>query len=473
MTEVRVTPRVRPGLRRLAIVAVIVLAPFAGHAVWDQIESTLLARAIADIAGRGEPVNTSARSAPPPASEQRQSARLYRAAASLAQAQAVDDNFAMTTSKDVELPGADPRLDQAKLATYLAQAEPALHLLDIASGLDFKGFGAIAPELHQNESSLVTLSGMNNLAGDLRSVRGDGDLAAAALVESVRLQRTISIPFYRYLSVRRLYGSLRILLKRAPPGEEALRRLQSALEEWPDDDGLVAELQRLRAERLGEFWPYPPDRGSWALRPQLGFSHTEGPSGALAFLVFRPILSHVVRRQLEPFAEALAVARQPWPGKQASERALADRYRIQDARTFRSRSFLRTALDLSATALGVWALDSALPAGGMNLAFRRTAIAAVAVERFRRRHDHQAPPSLEALVPEYLAAVPQDPFDGAPVRYRLEGDGYVVYSVDVNGVDDRGALYGFGSGVPGRGRPIRDDPTPRDIGIRVPLTPQH
>ena len=55
-----------------------------------------------------------------------------------------------------------------------------------------------------------------------------------------------------------------------------------------------------------------------------------------AFLVFRPILSHVVRRQLEPFAEALAVARQPWPGKQASERALADRYRIQDAQTFRS-----------------------------------------------------------------------------------------------------------------------------------------
>jgi len=33
-----------------------------------------------------------------------------------------------------------------------------------------------------------------------------------------------------------------------------------------------------------------------------------------------------------------------------------------------------------------------------------------------------------------------DPFSGGPYHYRLEGDGYVLYSVSINGVDDGGAL---------------------------------
>jgi hypothetical protein len=117
-------------------------------------------------------------------------------------------------------------------------------------------------------------------------------------------------------------------------------------------------------------------------------------------------------------------------------------------------------------------LTQTLPVGGMNLAFRRTAIATIAAERFRRAHAGQPPPSLAALVPEFLASVPQDPFDGKPLKYRVAADSYVVYSVDINRVDDSGELYGFGSGVGGRVRGIRADPLPRDIGIRVPLTPR-
>ena len=450
--------------RRFVIGVVIVLIPLAIHAIWDQIESTLLARAISDMSRRGEPVSLASRSAPLESSEQKHAAGLYAAAAGLASWQAGDDGYTMT-EKDVELRASDPRLEQARLDAYLARYAPAGELLKVATPLDFRGFGRHAPELGTNQSSLQNLSGMNNLSADLLSVRGQGDLAADVLVRSIRLQRTITIPYYRYLSLGRLYGSLRILLNHAMPEAASLQRLQLAFDEWPDDDGVGAELQRQRAQTLGAVWPYPADGASWALRLQPGYRAAS--TEAIAFAVFRPLLTHMLRRQIKPYDEAIAVARQPWPAKLDSARALAERYGIE-ARRAGSRTFLERAIKAAGTSMGVWQLDDALPVGGMNLARRRTVVAVMAVERFRRAHMGQPPASLAALVPEYLQSVPQDPFDGAPLKYRVDAGTYIVYSVDVNRTDDGGALYGFGSGVPGRNRAFRDM-SPRDIGIRVPL----
>lgn len=42
-------------------------------------------------------------------------------------------------------------------------------------------------------------------------------------------------------------------------------------------------------------------------------------------------------------------------------------------------------------------------------------------------------------MPEYLSAIPQDPFaEDAPLRYRIEGDRYVLYSIGPDGMDDGG-----------------------------------
>jgi hypothetical protein len=54
--------------------------------------------------------------------------------------------------------------------------------------------------------------------------------------------------------------------------------------------------------------------------------------------------------------------------------------------------------------------------------------AALAAERYRRDHKDW-PPSLEALAPDYLGAVPADPADGRPLRFHRFSDGIVVYSV--------------------------------------------
>jgi hypothetical protein len=72
-----------------------------------------------------------------------------------------------------------------------------------------------------------------------------------------------------------------------------------------------------------------------------------------------------------------------------------------------------------------------------SVAYLRTSIAAIAVERFRLAHG-RLPENLNELVPQFLSTVPDDPFDGQPLRYHRLAKGYVVYSVGADGHDDGG-----------------------------------
>ena len=71
---------------------------------------------------------------------------------------------------------------------------------------------------------------------------------------------------------------------------------------------------------------------------------------------------------------------------------------------------------------------------------RRQSLAAVAVERFHLRQA-KYPALLEELVPEFMPAVPLDPCDGKPLRYRLTDSGrFVLWSVGFDGHDDAGKV---------------------------------
>lgn len=73
------------------------------------------------------------------------------------------------------------------------------------------------------------------------------------------------------------------------------------------------------------------------------------------------------------------------------------------------------------------------------------------------RADQKAYPArLEELVPKYLPAVPADLFSGKPLVYAVEDDGYLLYSVGVNGVDEGG-------------RWRDDNPPGDDLRIRMPV----
>jgi hypothetical protein len=67
----------------------------------------------------------------------------------------------------------------------------------------------------------------------------------------------------------------------------------------------------------------------------------------------------------------------------------------------------------------------------------RLATTSVAIERFRL-DAKRLPQSLDELAPRFLPAVPTDPFDGQPLRYRRLAKGYLIYSVGQDGQDDGG-----------------------------------
>jgi hypothetical protein len=66
------------------------------------------------------------------------------------------------------------------------------------------------------------------------------------------------------------------------------------------------------------------------------------------------------------------------------------------------------------------------------------------------------PAKLDDLAPKYLPKISDDLFSGEPLIYRLEDNGYLLYSVGPNGKDEDG-----------RGR--EDDPPGDDLSVRMPV----
>jgi hypothetical protein len=64
---------------------------------------------------------------------------------------------------------------------------------------------------------------------------------------------------------------------------------------------------------------------------------------------------------------------------------------------------------------------------------------AFAAERYRRAHGAW-PVDAACLVPEFMPRVPEDPWSGKPVLMSTDGDGFRIWSVGRDGVDDRGDL---------------------------------
>jgi hypothetical protein len=74
-----------------------------------------------------------------------------------------------------------------------------------------------------------------------------------------------------------------------------------------------------------------------------------------------------------------------------------------------------------------------------SLARLRLAQTAIALERFRAANMGRYPDALTELVPKYIAAVPNDPFDGQPLRYMKAGvGGYLLHSIGPDLKDDGG-----------------------------------
>ena len=76
-----------------------------------------------------------------------------------------------------------------------------------------------------------------------------------------------------------------------------------------------------------------------------------------------------------------------------------------------------------------------------GVAFQRMAAVALAIRMYELDHGKR-PERLDELVPEYLASVPKDPFtsDGRQIGYRPAAERPVLYSVNLDGIDEQGAF---------------------------------
>jgi len=83
------------------------------------------------------------------------------------------------------------------------------------------------------------------------------------------------------------------------------------------------------------------------------------------------------------------------------------------------------------------------------VAFNRLLATELALRCYCAERSSGPPPRLEDLVPEYLAAVPEDPFSGRPLIYRPNRTKWLLYSVGPDGVDNGGRPGRYASSRPG------------------------
>jgi hypothetical protein len=134
---------------------------------------------------------------------------------------------------------------------------------------------------------------------------------------------------------------------------------------------------------------------------------------------------------LEMMRRSIAASQQPWKlARQEWQQIQDDLLAVQ-----RRSSLTRGQHAITMTIMSdVGRLFDAATRGDAENAIAATAIA---VEFHRQRHG-RLPERLDQLVPDLLPRVPQDPFDGQPLRYLVREDEYLLYSVGVDGKDDGG-----------------------------------
>ena len=435
---------VRPWLRRVAILACVVLVPLVVHRVWDYVELRRLTSALQAILDRGEPV--SERDAgleyQPFGTSERYAGTYYLAGATLA----LDDSARadrMTGLRALRdwLDGAEPAPPdrQAQLRATRDTSQEALALADAGAQLPFRGFPA-GTEYNYRTAGLLDLSRLLAARTVTLSLDGDGEGAVASAISGLALGRALP-----YFPVFIEEGDTAAILSWSEPSSEALGRLQAALVAEDQPNRGVTAFLRARASVIDGLW-----RRYYGLNPNVPTLYSL-PMRGVTELAQRPWVTHQFVALLHVWAEQAHAAQTPWPDRArvAEEMLRANTPPARDSwRRTRWSSYsddlLRRAVQPD------------------RLIVDRAALVAVAIERYRRDHGASLPPALAELVTEYLPALPMDPFTGAALRYRQTADAYVIYSIGPDGTDDGGRLL----------RPAPPGSLPRfvqgpDIGVRI------
>jgi hypothetical protein len=449
-------PRVRPGFRRLAIGAFIVLTPIALHTAWDHYEARRLAQLVTDIRSRNEPVVSPLAGIGPRSQSSQNAARYYEAAAALVEPGAALYGPTGLLHRMETAPVADRSRLLEELRAWLERNREAETLLTRATELPFEGY-LPGTDYSFRFDRLYRLVNVANFRAFERLEAGDAEAAADAVVRQLRIGRPLTAGGPTNLSILNFSGVLSRSLPamggliESGPSDVALQRVQTAIRELDNDAAIEQSTIAERAFWLGRHWD---DRRHWYARQRDG-------SGLEWYLV-RPYMTRRLIATGQIMSELIANARRPWPERlEVDVPPQPSTNRVTSAFPFLSRVQVEYTLRHS--------YRSRASAVANSLVLGRTADAAIAVARYQRAAGGALPRSLGDLVPAYLTAVPIDPFTGREVRYSRSADRYVVYSFGPDKKDDGGVQVTDPAWASGMRRSRNPPP---DLGVSVRIQPK-
>jgi hypothetical protein len=321
----------------------------------------------------------------------------------------------------------DLRANLDAAAPALAEARKVIGMAEGRFPLDWQGdvLGLKLPSIDGRPVAQLL-----QLEAVWQAQQGDADAALASVRGGLAVARAVgdeptTISLLVHVSFQALaLNALERVLAQGQPSAAELEQVQRLLEKEAAEPLL---LYAARGERAGLHQLIEDMKRGRVTLTQFNGSSGTGFADALANTAAPTLArrSHArVLRMLNRYVEA---ARLP-PEQQAAPIKAIERETRQ----------AKVEYDI-VTALVMPAILKAAEASRRGQGNLRCAIVAVALERYRRDHGGW-PDGLASLVPEYLGAVPTDPGDGRPLRYKRLADGVLVYWVGLDGEDNGGAL---------------------------------
>lgn len=332
-------------------------------------------------------------------------------------------------------PGRSPLAEalHRQMSEYLDANAEALRLLHEAANrpasrfpLDFgQGMNLSLPHLAKLRQGVRLLQIEALVAAE------DGDTrralsavtAAFAAANSVRQEPLIISQLVRIACHGVTLNAVNRMMNIAAFSDEELVRLGGALRAEEDPGAITRGLAGERALELSAF-DHPEQVLSQSPEIQ---SFGPGGASAVAGLIRLSGMGSRDRRRYLSYMDEMVTA---------SQRPLYEAIPLLNAvgpRLQAERSWIPTFTETLVS--GLTHLGETFARDAATLASTETA---VAIERYRLANGNAVPERLQDLVPAYLASLPIDPFDGKPLRYRRDDNGYTVYSINEDMQDDGG-----------------------------------
>ncbi len=260
----------------------------------------------------------------------------------------------------------------------------------------------------------------NDLDGALTSIRGELNTG-----RSIGDEPNIGSQLGRFGCQAMAIGCLERSLAQGQPSEEALKVLQQLLEDEAAQPLFLIAARGERGQRHREMEAV--EAGDLTMSQML--SQMRGGTG---------------KRTLSDALQDLTYAAMTKQWHAPSLRLLTEFVEIAKLPVHQQESRLRQ-LEANDLQLPVFAgllipsLTKVARAFQRSQAKLRTAVVALAAERYRRAHGHW-PDSLDALLPKFLSTLPTDPYSGKALLYHRLDDMVVIYTVGPDRIDNGGEI---------------------------------